>query len=162
MKRPRVALVEAASSSTHVYSRSYRPRVGIPTMGAVLRDLGYECDLWFQSLPGMKEQRLRRYDIVGIGSLTNTMPEAYRLADSLLLRPRCSKALRSRIAKQSERGASASDAVVKNAPMIEGGASAPPRAVALRRAGASRKSTRPGRPLGPSLESVRTTYAASG
>lgn len=83
MKRPRVALVEAASSSTHVYSRSYRPRVGIPTMGAVLRGLGYECDLWFQSLPGMKEQRLRRYDIVGIGSLTNTMPEAYRLADSL-------------------------------------------------------------------------------
>ena len=32
-----------------------------------------------------------------------------------MLRPRCSKALRSRIAKQSERGASASDAVVKKA-----------------------------------------------
>ena len=82
MKRPRVALVEASSSSTHVYSRTYLPRVGIPTLGAILKSLGYECDLWFQSMSAVKEEQLRQYDIVGIGSLTNTVPEAYRLADS--------------------------------------------------------------------------------
>jgi len=77
-----VALVEASSSSTHVYSRTYLPRVGIPTLGAILKSLGYECDLWFQSMSAVKEEQLRQYDIVGIGSLTNTVPEAYRLADS--------------------------------------------------------------------------------
>ncbi|MCK5579500.1 MAG: radical SAM protein [Planctomycetes bacterium] len=82
-KRPRVALVEAGLSSTHVYSRKYFPRVGIPTLGAVLKELGYQCDLWFQSRPGMEKADLKKYDIVGIGSLSNTIPAAYRLADSL-------------------------------------------------------------------------------
>lgn len=83
LKRPAIALVEAGSSSTYVYSRRYFPRVGIPTLGAVLNNLGYKCDLWFQPMSHLKEQQLRGYDIVGIGSLTNTIPEAYRLADSL-------------------------------------------------------------------------------
>lgn len=82
MKHPRVALVEASSTSTHVYSRTYLPRVGIPTLGALLKGLGYECDLWFQAMSPVSEEQLRQYDIVGIGSLTNTIPEAYRLADS--------------------------------------------------------------------------------
>ena len=52
------------------------------TLGAILKRLGYECDLYYQSMPGMKEERLRRYDIVGISFLTNQTPEAYALADS--------------------------------------------------------------------------------
>lgn len=83
MNQYRVALVEAGSRSTHVYSRTYLPRVGIPTMGAILKDLGYDCDLWFQSMSTVSEERLRKYDLVGIGSLSATIPEAYRLADSL-------------------------------------------------------------------------------
>jgi len=79
---PRVTLVEASRPSIHVYSRTYLPRVGIPTMGAILKKLGYECDLWFQALSPVDEKRLRQYDIVGIGSLTNTIPEAYRLAEA--------------------------------------------------------------------------------
>ena len=51
-------------------------------MGAVLKELGYECDLWFQAMSALDEEQLRQYDIVGIGSLTNTTQEAYRLADS--------------------------------------------------------------------------------
>jgi radical SAM superfamily enzyme YgiQ (UPF0313 family) len=59
------------------------PRVGISTLGAILKNRGYECDLWFQSMPGFNEECLKEYDIVGISSITNTIPEAYRLADSL-------------------------------------------------------------------------------
>jgi len=51
-------------------------------MGAVLKKLGYGCDLWFQAMSAVDEEQLRQYDIVGIGSLTNTIREAYRLADS--------------------------------------------------------------------------------
>ena len=60
---------------------TYLPRVGIPTLGALLRDLGYECDLWFQSMSKVDDEQLSGYDMVGIGSLTNTIQEAYRLAD---------------------------------------------------------------------------------
>lgn len=83
LKHPKVALVEVTSPLTHAYSKIYFPRVGIPTMGAILKKLGYNCDLWFQSMSDFKEEKLQQYDIVGLGSLSNTIPEAYRLADSL-------------------------------------------------------------------------------
>ncbi len=40
MTQPRIALIEAGTPSTHIYSTTYLPRVGIPTLGALLRDLG--------------------------------------------------------------------------------------------------------------------------
>ena len=83
MKRPRIALVEVSANATHVYSKTYLPRVGIPTLGAILKELGYECDIYFQAMSDLDVEKLRQYDIVGIGSLTNTIPEAYRLADLL-------------------------------------------------------------------------------
>ena len=81
--RLKIALCEAASSAVNVYSKVVLPRVGLPTMAAVLGGLGYECDVWFQSMPGFDESRLAGYDLVGIGALTNAIPEAYRLGDSL-------------------------------------------------------------------------------
>jgi len=79
----KIALVEATSDSTHVYSRTCLPRVGIATMGAVLNNIGYACDLWIKPMSVQEEEQLRQYDIVGIGSLSNTIANAYRLADSL-------------------------------------------------------------------------------
>ncbi len=79
----KIALVEAVSKLVHVYSRVYLPRVGIATMGAVLNDLGYQCDLWIKRMTDEEEKKLFEYDIVGIGSLSNTIEEAYRLADVL-------------------------------------------------------------------------------
>ncbi|NIA15242.1 MAG: radical SAM protein [Nitrospiraceae bacterium] len=83
MKQLRIALVEAASSSVHVYSRTFLPRLGTATLGAILRQRGYECDLWFPGMAPMPKDKLETYDIVGIGSITNTIVDAYRLADRL-------------------------------------------------------------------------------
>ena len=55
-KKATIALVEAGVPSTHVYSRVYLPRVGIPTMGAILKKIGYKCDLWFQSMDKYDEE----------------------------------------------------------------------------------------------------------
>ena len=83
MNKFRIALVEAGTSSTHVFSRTYLPRTGLPTIGAVLRNLGYECEVWFESLSPVDIDKLKGFDVVGIGSLTTTITHAYRLADSL-------------------------------------------------------------------------------
>lgn len=79
----KIALVESGTPATHIFSRTYLPRVGIPTIGAVLKKLGYECDVFFEAVSPLSRQDLRQYDVVGIGSLTSTIPSAYRLADSL-------------------------------------------------------------------------------
>lgn len=83
MPNPKIALVEAVAKTTHVYSRTYLPRVGIATMGSVLNQQGYDCDVWIKQLTDEEEKELEKYDIVGIGSLSNTIVEAYRLADKL-------------------------------------------------------------------------------
>ena len=83
MKPLKIALVEASTDSTHVYSRTYLPRVGIPTMGAILNNMGYSCDLWIKPMSVQEKEQLQQYDIVGIGSLSNTITNAYQLADSL-------------------------------------------------------------------------------
>jgi hypothetical protein len=79
----KIALVESGASSTHIFSRTHLPRIGIPTLGAVLKSRGYECDIWFESEAPLPEDKLKGYDIVGIGSITSTIHRAYQLADSL-------------------------------------------------------------------------------
>ena len=79
----RIALVEVVSDSTHVYSRTRLPRVGIATLGAILKNKGYACDLWFKEMNAEDKKKLETYDIVGIGSLSSTIGEAYALADRL-------------------------------------------------------------------------------
>jgi len=81
--RLRIALVESGTPATHIFSRTYLPRVGIPTMGAVLKQRGDDCDIFFEALSPVRADDLWAYDVVGIGSLTSTIESAYRLADSL-------------------------------------------------------------------------------
>lgn len=83
LSRFKIALVESGTCSTHIFSRTYLPRVGIPTLGAVLKDKGYECEVWFESKSPIPEDKLKSCNIVGIGSITSTIPAAYRMADSL-------------------------------------------------------------------------------
>lgn len=83
MRSLRVALVEVSRESAHIYSRNYLPRVGIATLAALLTQAGHHCHLWFQAMSSLDEQKLKDYDLVGISSLTNTIDEAYRLADFL-------------------------------------------------------------------------------
>ncbi len=78
-----IGLVETGTPGAHVYSRVYLPRTGIPTLGAILKGMGYRCELWFQSMKGFREDKLAEYDLVGISSLSGQIHEAYRIADSL-------------------------------------------------------------------------------
>ncbi len=79
----KIALVEAVSDLTHVYSRTYLPRVGLATMAAILHENGYICDLWVKPMTETEKAALAGYDLVGIGSLSSTIREAYALADEL-------------------------------------------------------------------------------
>ncbi len=83
MNTYRIALVEAVSDLTHVYSRTCLPRVGLATIAAVLHRNGYSCDLWIKPMTDAEKKNLANYDLVGIGSLSSTIREAYCLSDEL-------------------------------------------------------------------------------
>ncbi len=83
MNNYKIALVEAVSDLTHVYSRTFLPRVGLATIASILNKNGYKCDLWINPISDLEKKNLIDYDLVGIGSLSSTINEAYELADYL-------------------------------------------------------------------------------
>ena len=47
---PSIALVEPRAPNYHVYSFAALPRLGLPSMGAILRGLGHQVRVYCQSL----------------------------------------------------------------------------------------------------------------
>jgi radical SAM superfamily enzyme YgiQ (UPF0313 family) len=76
----KVALIEPKPAGYHVFSRIALPRLGLPLLGAMLRDRGIEVSIYCQAFHNIDYADLLSSDLVGISTTTSTAPEAYRLA----------------------------------------------------------------------------------
>lgn len=76
-----IALVEPEPPGFHVYSGFNMPRMGLPSIGAVLKQHGHRVNIYCQSIRAAGIADLLGADIIGISTTTSTAPEAYRLAD---------------------------------------------------------------------------------
>jgi len=76
-----VLLIEPAAAGFHVFSRFKMPRLGLPLLGAILRQRGYEVKIHVGAFGKRDFQLHRGCDLVGLSTTTSTAPEAYRLAD---------------------------------------------------------------------------------
>ena len=83
MKIKRIALVETKGVKTHVFSRKYSPRLGLPILSGVLKKAGYEVELFFQELHPIDIDYLMKFDMVGLSALTTTVTESYRIGKIL-------------------------------------------------------------------------------
>ncbi|MBI2844211.1 MAG: radical SAM protein [Armatimonadetes bacterium] len=81
MRIRKVTLIEPKPPGYHVYNRVILPRLGLPTLGALLKRRGCDVTIYCQDLGGVDYDDMRRSDLVGISTTTSTAPEAYRLAD---------------------------------------------------------------------------------
>jgi radical SAM superfamily enzyme YgiQ (UPF0313 family) len=77
----RVILVEPSSHNLHVFSRFKLPRLGVPLLGTILRDLGYEVRVLVEPVRPIRDEELLDADIVGISVLTPTASRAWEMAD---------------------------------------------------------------------------------
>ena len=76
----RVVLIEPKAPGLHVFSRWKLPRLGLPMLGAVLRDeLDISPTIFFQQISRLDWDEIGSSDLVGISSITSTAPEAYRI-----------------------------------------------------------------------------------
>lgn len=75
----RIALVETKTGNTHVFSRTYLPRLGVAILSAVLQRAGYETEIFLQEKKPIDIAHLAGFDMVGISALTATVNEAYQL-----------------------------------------------------------------------------------
>jgi radical SAM superfamily enzyme YgiQ (UPF0313 family) len=76
-----IALVEPRAPGYHVYSFASLPRLGLPSIGAVLRKQGHEVRIYCQGLARLPIREILGADLVGISTTTSTAPEGYRIAD---------------------------------------------------------------------------------
>ncbi|MEW6186760.1 MAG: radical SAM protein [Thermodesulfobacteriota bacterium] len=78
----RILLVEPRSPAEHVFSRARIPRLGTILLGTMLRDQGYESRVIIEETSGpVTDDDLRWADMVGISSITSTIPRAFALGD---------------------------------------------------------------------------------
>ncbi len=76
----RITLIEPKAPGLHVFSHWKLPRLGLPLLGAILRDeLGIQSTIYFQQISRLDWNAIAESDLVGISSITSTAPEAYRI-----------------------------------------------------------------------------------
>ena len=82
-KVKKVALIEPKPAGYHVYSRIALPRLGLPLLGAMLRQRGIEVSIYCPAFHEIDYDDVLRSDLVGISTTTSTAPEGYRIAGQM-------------------------------------------------------------------------------
>jgi len=78
-----IVLIEPGAPGFHVFSRFTLPRLGLPVLGAILRDLGYEVKIFCEDLLDSKKlsaaqwKKILEADLVGISTITCTADRAF-------------------------------------------------------------------------------------
>ncbi|MFH1741783.1 MAG: radical SAM protein [bacterium] len=79
----KIVFIETASSHLHVYSRIHIPRLGCILLGTILKERGYDVNVFVEDLGPIDPQIVQEADIVGISTLTPTASRSYQLAQEL-------------------------------------------------------------------------------
>ncbi|UMZ72601.1 B12-binding domain-containing radical SAM protein [Natranaerofaba carboxydovora] len=79
----KITLIEPKSPGVHVYSRVMLPRLGLPLIGTILRDLGHDVKLFVEEIEQVDMERVKESDLIGFSSTTSTAPRAYRWCDEI-------------------------------------------------------------------------------
>jgi anaerobic magnesium-protoporphyrin IX monomethyl ester cyclase len=82
----RVRFVEPKPAGFHVYGLVKLPRLGLPILGTILRNRGFDVRIYCQDLQEIDYADLYQSDLVGISVTTSTAPGGYQLADRLAQR----------------------------------------------------------------------------
>jgi radical SAM superfamily enzyme YgiQ (UPF0313 family) len=80
-KITRIRLIEPKPAGYHVYSRVKLPRLGLPIMGTILKQKGYDVSIYCQDIQEIDAADIASADLVGISITTSTAPSGYHLAD---------------------------------------------------------------------------------
>ncbi|MFA4874224.1 MAG: radical SAM protein [bacterium] len=77
----KIVFIEPKAPGNHVYSKWGLPRLGTLTLGAMLKQAGYEVKIFIEEIRGIDWDDVFDADLVGISSITSTAPRAYEMAN---------------------------------------------------------------------------------
>lgn len=76
-------MIEPQSKVDHVYKHVRMPRLGLPILGTILKNAGYEVEIFMGTGESLPWGKVLKADLVGISTTTATCREAYQIAGAL-------------------------------------------------------------------------------
>ena len=77
----KVIFIEARSPGAHIYSIFVLPRLGSLILATILKEKGYNVDVYLEDLVSPSFDQIKKADLVCISTITSTAPRAYKIAD---------------------------------------------------------------------------------
>jgi radical SAM superfamily enzyme YgiQ (UPF0313 family) len=78
---PKIVLIEPRSPNLHIFSKFPSPRLGSVLLATIMRERGWEVDLFVEDFRALDFGLIGSADIVGLSTITSTAPRAYTIAD---------------------------------------------------------------------------------
>ncbi len=78
---PKIVFIEPQAPNLHIFSSFPLPRLGVLLLGTMMRQRGWEVEVYVEDLRRIDSEAVASADLVGISTITSTAPRAYALAD---------------------------------------------------------------------------------
>ncbi|MFQ6003720.1 MAG: cobalamin-dependent protein, partial [Candidatus Zixiibacteriota bacterium] len=83
MEIKKIVGIEPSPPGFHVFSAFKLPRLGLPQLGTILKERGYQVKIYCPDIAPINWTELLSADIVMLSTITSTAPEAYHLAKKI-------------------------------------------------------------------------------
>ena len=78
---PKIVFIEPQAPNLHIFSQFPLPRLGSLILGTMMKERGWDVELFVEELRQIDYAVLAAADLVGISTITSTAPRAYAIAD---------------------------------------------------------------------------------
>jgi radical SAM superfamily enzyme YgiQ (UPF0313 family) len=79
----KIVFIEPKPPNFHIFSKFMSPRLGTFILGNLMKQRGWEVEVYIEDMGQVDWDRVPSADIVGISSITSTAPRAYKIADKV-------------------------------------------------------------------------------
>jgi len=80
---PRVVFIEPQAPNLHIFSQFPLPRLGVLILGTMMKQRGWDVEVYVEDLRRIDFDVVAASDLVGISTITSTAPRAYAIADKV-------------------------------------------------------------------------------
>ncbi len=77
----KIVFIEPRAPGLNIFSKFALPRLGIVMLATILKERGYEAEVYFEERGKIDWASLSGADLVGISTITSTAPRAYAIAE---------------------------------------------------------------------------------
>ncbi len=77
----KIVFIEPKAPNLHIFSRFPLPRLGTIILGTMMKERGWEVEIFVEELREIDFAVIESADLVGISTITSTAPRAYAIAD---------------------------------------------------------------------------------